>query len=151
LDLTIKQAAADLRLDFNLKEAFTIAQFSAQLNHLTFDAPKKRASELVDAMIDAIRDTRTIGLKVTLKGREPDYKTALTSDIDGVLQKAAGRLVKRQAAQLETQLRTIVNEKLSTPMKNAQNRMTRLDAIGSQLLKRSEFGDKLAKQLKLPL
>lgn len=151
LDLTIKQAAADLQLDFDLKEAFTNARFNAQLNHLTFDAPKKRSSQLADAMIDAILDTRTIGLKATLKGREPDYKTSLTSDIDGVVQKAAGRLVKRQAAQLETQLRTVINEKLNAPIKTAQNRMTRLDAIGSQLLKRSQIGDKLLKQLKLPL
>jgi uncharacterized protein (TIGR03545 family) len=151
LDLTIKQAAADLRLDFNLKEAFTDARFSAQLNHLTFDAPEKRTSQLVDALIDAIRDTRTISLKATLKGREPDYKTSLASDIDGVLHKAAGRLVKRQAARLETQLRTVVNEKLSDPIKNAQRRMTRLDAIDSQLLKRSKLGEKLIKQLKLPL
>lgn len=151
LDLTIKEAAADLRLDFNLKEAFTNAQFSAQLNHLTFDTPQKRSSELVDAMIDAIRDTHSIGLKATLKGREPDYKTSLTSDIDRALQQAAGRMVKRQAAQLESRLRTVVNEKLNAPIKNAQNRMTRLDAIGSQLLKRSQIGDKLLKQLKLPL
>lgn len=151
LDLILKQAAADLRLDFNLKEAFTNAQFSARLNHLTFDTPKKRSSQLVDAMIDAIRGARTIGLKATLKGREPDYKTSLRSDLDGALQQAAGRLIKRQAAQMEAQLRTVVNEKLSAPIKNAQNRMAQLDAIGSQLAKRSQIGDKLLKQLKLPL
>lgn len=151
LALIIKEAAADLRLDFNLKKAFTNTQLSAQLNHLTFDAPKKRSSELADVLIDAIRDAHSIGLKATLKGREPDYKTSLTSDIDDVLQKAAGRLVKRQAAKLETRLRTVVNEKLSAPIKNAQNRMTQLDTIGSQLLKRSQIGDKLLKQLKLPL
>jgi uncharacterized protein (TIGR03545 family) len=151
LDLIIKQAVADLRLDFNLKEAFTNARFSAQLNQLTFDAPKKRSSQLVDAMIDAIGNTQTIGLKATLKGREPNYETSLTSDIDSVLRKATGRLVKRQAARLETQLRTVVNEKLSAPVKNAQNRMTRLDAIGTQLLKRSQIGENLLKQLKLSL
>jgi hypothetical protein len=48
-------------------------------------------------------------------------------------------------------LRTAVNEKLSAPIKNAQNRMTQLDAIGSQLLKRSQIGDQLLEQLKLPL
>jgi hypothetical protein len=151
LDLTIKQAAANLQLDFNLQEAFTNTRFSAQLNHLTFDAPKKPSSELADVLTDAIRDTRSIDMKATLKGRDPDYKTSLTSDIAGVLQKAAGRLVERQVAQLETRLRTVVSEKLSAPIKNAQNRMTQLDEIGSQLLKRSQIGEKLLKQLKLPL
>jgi uncharacterized protein (TIGR03545 family) len=151
LDLAIKQAAADVGLDFNLKDAMTNARLTANLSKLTFGAPKVRSSELAAAVIDAIRDTQNIGLKATLSGREPDYKTSLKSDIDGVIQKAAGRLVKRQAAQLETRLRTALNEKLSTPIKEAQNRMAGMDAIGSELLKRSQLGDKVLEQLKLPL
>jgi uncharacterized protein (TIGR03545 family) len=151
LDLVMKQAAADIQLDFHLKDAFTNARLAAKLGKLTFDTPKERPTGLAAAVLDAIRDTSSIGLQGTLKGREPHYKTSLKSDIDNVLQKAAGRLVKRQAAQLETRLRTAVNEKLNAPIKNAQNRMTGLDAIGSELLKRSQIGDTVLKQLKLPL
>ncbi len=151
LNLDIKRAVADLRLDFNLKDAFTDTRLTANLDRLSFAEPDKPASELAAVLIDAIRDARNIGLEATLKGREPDYKTSLTSDIDRVLQKAAGRLVKRQADQLQARLRTAVNAKLGEPIKNAQASMAGLDAIGSELLKRSRLGDEVLKQLKLPL
>jgi uncharacterized protein (TIGR03545 family) len=151
LDLVIKQGAADLQLDFNLKEAVTNARLVAKLGQLTFDAPKEHPTDLAAAVIDAIRGTSDIDLEATLKGREPQYETSLKSDIAGAVHKAAGRLVKRQAAQLETRLRTAVNEKLKAPIKDAQNRMAGLDAVGSELLKRSQIGNEMLKQLKLPL
>jgi hypothetical protein len=151
LNLVVKQAAADLQLDFNLKKAVTDARLVAKLGQLTFDAPQEQPTDLAAAAIDAIRDTNNIGLEATVKGREPQYETSLKSDIAGVIQKAAGRLVKQQAAQLETRLHSAVKERLEAPIKNAQNRMTGLDAVGNELLKRSQIGNKMLKQLKLPL
>jgi uncharacterized protein (TIGR03545 family) len=151
LDLVVKQASVDAQLDFNLKNAVTDSRLVAKIDQLTFDTPKAPPTDLAAAVIDAIRDTGNIGLEATLKGREPQYETSLNSDIAGVVQKAAGRLVKRQAAQLETRLGRAVNEKLEAPIKNAKNRMSGLDAVSNQLLKRSQIGNQILKELKLPI
>lgn len=151
LDIAIKQAAADLDLNFKLKGAYTDTRFAAQLGNLQFSKKTDASSELVSALFDAISKTKKIELTATVKGKEPSYQTTLKSNLEGVLQKAAGRLVQREAAKLESQLRVAISDKLKTPIKEAQARMSELDNISNELLKRSQFGAKVMKKIKLPI
>jgi uncharacterized protein (TIGR03545 family) len=151
LNIAIKRAAANLDLNFKLNGGYTDTRFAAQLSKLKFSKETDASSELVSVLLDAISKTKKIGLTATLKGREPTYQTTLNSNLEGILQKAAGRLVKREAAKLESQLRKAIDNKLKTPIKDAQARMSELHNIGNELLKRSKFSTKVLEQIKLPI
>lgn len=151
LDLAIKQAAADLKLDFNLKGAHTDARLAVQLGRLQFARTKTASSKVATVLTDALSKARTIDLTASIKGDAPDYRTTLRSDLEGVLQKAAGSLVKRESDRLARQLRSQVNAKLTPAIDKTQSQMAQLDRIDGELLKRSRLGKKVLEQLKLPI
>lgn len=151
LDLAIKQAAADLTLDFSLKGTHTDTRLAAQLGRLQFAQTKAASSKVATVLTDALSKARTIGLTASIKGDAPDYRTTLRSDLEGVLQNAAGSLVKRESDRLTRELRSKVSARLTPSIDKIQSQMAQLDRIDGELLKRSRLGKKVLEQLKLPI
>jgi uncharacterized protein (TIGR03545 family) len=148
--LTIASALADININFNLVGPKLDALAKAQLESVHMAVEKTVGSEISDALAQAISSVTRFGLTAIVKGSDPDYTTRIESDLDALLRKAAGQLVAKATARLESQLQAAIAEKTEGPLKDARSQLGGLGDLAGEFSQRLNFGDKLLKEIKLP-
>jgi uncharacterized protein (TIGR03545 family) len=148
--LTIANALADININFNLVGPKLDALAKAQLESVQMAVEKTVGSEISDALAQAISSVTRFGLTAIVKGSDPDYTTRIESDLDALLRKAAGQLVAKATARLESQLQAAIAAKTEGPLKDANSQLGGLGDLAGEFSQRLNFGDKLLKEIKLP-
>jgi uncharacterized protein (TIGR03545 family) len=150
LPVSIANALADININFNLAGPKLDALAKAQLESVQMAVGKAVGSEISDALAQAVSSVTRFGLTAIVKGSDPDYATRIESDLDALLRKAAGQLVTKATAKLESQLQAAIAEKTEGPLKDARSQLAGLGDLTGEFTQRLNFGDKLLKEIKLP-
>ncbi len=150
IPLSIARALTDLHLDLDLAGPELKANLDAQLRNVTMALQEAAGDDLAKAMGEALEAVRKFGLTVAVKGTAPEYAATLKSDLDRILQRAVGQMVKKAGAELQARLRQTIAEQTKGPIDQAQTLMGGLDALGPEFTQRLDLGNKLLKDLKLP-
>jgi uncharacterized protein (TIGR03545 family) len=148
--LTIANALADININFTLVGPKLDALAKAQLESVQMAVEKTVGSEISDALAQSISSVTRFGLTAIVKGSDPDYTTRIESDLDALLRKAAGQLVAKATARLESELQAAIAAKTEGPLKDARSQLGGLGDLAGEFSQRLNFGDKLLKEIKLP-
>jgi hypothetical protein len=74
-----------------------------------------------------------LSLKANVAGTLDNYNVELSSDLDRILQDAAGKMVNELAARFGGELQTAISGKIAEPMKQLQEALGGFNAIGGDL------------------
>lgn len=150
LPISIVKAMANVNMDLNLAGDQLNTLINAQLDGVRMALEKTAGTELSDALANTISSVTKFGLTAAIKGRAPDYKAKIDSDLDQVLGKAVGQIISKATAKLESQLQTAIAEKLKGPSSQAQQQLGGFGDLAGEFQKRLNIGDNLLKEIKLP-
>lgn len=148
--VTLTNALVDLQLRGVLSGDTITADLTAELRSVSLMAGVQDAtSPLARAMGSALSDVSEFTIKADITGTLEEYDMRLTSDLDRVLKETAGKVVQKQAARLEKELKREIFAKVSPPLDQAKVSLGGFDAIGRELTSRLNLGNGLLKDLKL--
>jgi len=141
-DFPVSLSRADS--DFNVKASLTNgvvdAVFDGRFNSVSLSGGDKAGGgHLKKSLYEALSDIRGFDLKVALSGTREDYKMRLSSNIDDVLKKAVGSIVKKESARLQQRLQAAITEKVNGPITKLTGDIGGLDLFDKELS--SKLGD----------
>ena len=113
-----------------------------------FQAPD--FNDFAQAMASVLSNISQFTVNADLNGTLGDYDIQVTSDLDRVLKSAANKVVQKQAAALEKELKKAISAKVGGPLEQTKGSLSGLDAIGNELSTRLNLGNGLLRGLKLP-
>ena len=151
LPVTLAGAVADLNVRALLSGDTVSANLTATLTSVKLTGgPQEGAGPVAKAISSALSGISRFRVNADVTGILEDYDIQLSSDLDRVLKEAAGKTVQKQAAQLESELKSAVFAKVNGPLGEARDSIGGLDAIGDELTNRLNVGNGLLRGLKLP-
>ena len=150
--LTLKKAAANLVLNLDLNADRLNATVKGDFSGVQFNAdPAGDKSDLAGILRSALSGVKQFALTAAVEGTPGAYTINIGSDLDKVLQSAAGHLVSAEAAKLETAIKQRIDAMLKGPLAQTRSELANLDNIQAELKKRSNLGDDLLKKIKISL
>ena len=142
--VTLKSGLANVSIRAELRGDALTANLTGNLSSLAVAAGKPGdENPLTRALSSAISGISRLTVEADMSGSIEDYQVAVRSDLDRVMQKAAGRLVQALSAELRRKLSTAVRKKVSGPIKNLQGSFTGLNGVGGELAQRLTQGNDL--------
>ena len=151
LPVTLASAAADINVRALLSGDTVSANLMATLTSVKLTGgPQEGAGPVAKAISSALSDISRFTVNADVAGTLEDYDIQLSSDLDRVLKEAAGKTVQKQAAQLESELKSAVFAKVDGPLGEVRDRLGGLDVIGDELTNRLNLGNGLLRGLRLP-
>ena len=149
--VTLKTAVADLDIRALLRGEDISANLIAGLKSVQLSAGlQEGVSPVARAIGSALSEISKFTVNADVAGTLEAYDIRLTSDLDRVLKTAAGKTVRKQADQLERQLKDAIFTKVGGPLKQTKGSLSTLDTIGNELSNRLNLGNGLLTGLKLP-
>lgn len=145
--LTLKQALMDIDFSALVKGADVDASLQAGFSSVEMVPGKKELGTVERAVASALSGVGGFKLKASVAGVLPDYDLKLSSDLDGVLKGAVGKVVADQAAQFEKRLRAEVLDRTEGPLKELGGSFAGLESIKKELGVRSGLTDKLLEEI----
>ena len=157
--VSLKKASTDINLNAVIKNK----RFNSDLR-VDFKAVRimsdigRGAGRVKKALASTLSEVKSFNLKADLAGAKDNYKMKISSDLDDILKRSVGNMVKREATRFEKELKRALSEKVKGPLKGLEGDMEDFDKIE---LKLSTYSDKLEgmlqeikesekKKLKLP-
>ena len=151
LPVTLASAAADINVRALLSGDTVSANLMATLTSVKLTGgPQEGAGPVAKAISSALSDISRFTVNADVAGTLEDYDIQLSSDLDRVLKEAAGKTVQKQAAQLESELKSAVFAKVDGPLGEVRDSLGGLDVIGDELTNRLNLGNGLLRGLRLP-
>jgi uncharacterized protein (TIGR03545 family) len=150
LPLSIAKAMADITMDLSLNGPLIDAWVKAQLDSVRMAVENSGTSELNTALADALKNVTRFGLTAMVEGTSSDYLTKIESDLDDVLNKAVGAMIKNAGKKLESELSEAISEKTKGTISDAQNQLGSLGRLGEEFTQRLNLGNSFLKRIKLP-
>ncbi len=144
LPVILKEGLLDLKLNAEIKGEVITANIVAGLNSIRLEtAAKESAGLLAQSISSALADISRFTLKAEVAGTTADYETQITSDLDSIMKKAVGNIVKEQAASLEEKLKAAVFAKTDGPVKDLKESFAQLLPVDNELSGRLNTGMEL--------
>lgn len=150
LPLSIAKAMADITMDLNLTGPQIDALVKANLDSVRMAVEKADTSELNTALAEALAGVTRFGLTAMVEGTSSDYLTKIESDLDDVLNKAVGAMLKNAGNKLESKLSEAIAEKTKGTISDTQNQLGSLNQLGGEFTQRLNLGNNFLKSIKLP-
>jgi uncharacterized protein (TIGR03545 family) len=150
LPLSIANALADITMDLNLIGPQIDALVNAQLDSVRMAVEKTDTSELNAALADALTSVTRFGLTAMVEGTRSDYLTNIESDLDDVLNKAVGAMIKNAGKKLESKLSKAIFEQTKGPIRDTQKQLGSLGRLDEKFAQRLKLGNNFLKNIKLP-
>ncbi|MGD9851754.1 MAG: TIGR03545 family protein [Nitrospirales bacterium] len=159
--VALTSGLADVTVRTELDGAQLRAQGGASLQRLQIMAGKEGdTNPLTQSLSSAVRDVSQLSLEADVTGTLTQYDVKISSDLDRILQDAAGKMVNDLAATFGAELQTAISAKIAEPMQQLKERMSGFDGMAKELTQRvSQHNDMLkslleknlpTKDLKLP-
>ena len=155
----LKKASTDIYVNTVIKKE----RFNSDLK-ADFKAVKlmsdvgQGAGRVKKALASTLSEVKSFNLKADLAGGKDDYQMKLSSNLDDILQRSVGNMVKKESARFEKELKLALSEKVKGPLKELEADMEDFDKIEKKLITyRNKLEDMLEeikesekKKLKLP-
>lgn len=138
--VSLSKADSDFKVKASLIKGVIDADFDGRFKSVSLSGGESAGGgHLKKSMYEALSDIRGFGLKVALDGTREDYKMRLSSNIDKVLKKAVGSIVKKESAKLQRRLQAAITEKVNGPINKLTGDIGGLNLFDKQLS--SKLGD----------
>ncbi|GJL55356.1 MAG: hypothetical protein NPIRA02_24880 [Nitrospirales bacterium] len=135
--VSLNEGAADIAITASLKGQALTAKGSGQLTGLRISAGSQQDTRpLTQSLRKAISDVSQLSVKANVTGTVEHYDVALESDLDEIVQRAAGKMVNEVAARFQQDLQVAIRAKTKEPIQGLQKRLGSLGAIGRDLTDR---------------
>lgn len=159
--VALTSGLADVTVRAELNGQQLRAQGGANLQHLQLSAGKEGdTNPLTQSLSSAVRDVSQLSLEADVTGTLTQYDVKISSDLDRILQHAAGKMVNDLAATFGAELQTAISAKIAEPLQELKARMSGFDGMAREITERvSQHNDILqslleknlpTKGLKLP-
>ena len=121
--VTLTSGLADVKVKAEVKGPQLRAQGVAGLQNLDISAGTPGdTNPLTASLSSAVQDISQVSLEANLKGTLDHYDMALSSDLDRILQNAAGKMVNDLAAKFGADLQTAISAKIAEQIGRASCR-----------------------------
>ena len=135
--VTLASGMGDMKMSAELQGQALMAKVGAQLKNLQLSAGKEAdTNPLTKALSSAVMDISQASLQAEVKGTLEQHEVTLSSDLDRILQNAAGKMVNDLAAKFGSELQSAISAKIAKPMQDLKNNLSGLDDIAGDLTKR---------------
>jgi len=146
--VALMRGMGDIHMNAELARSGLTAQGGATLNNLQFSAGKEDdTNPLTKSLSSAVTGISQLSLQAEVKGTLEQPTVTLSSDLDGILQNAAGKMVKELAAKFGEELQSAISTKIAEPMQELKKNLAVLDDIAGDLTERVMQHNDLLKSL----
>lgn len=130
----LQSGLGDIKVDATLQGRGLTAQGSGNLRALQLAAGAPGdTNPLTKSLSSAVSGISQLSLAADVTGTLDKYDMKLSSDLDRILQDAAGKMVNELAAKFGGELQAAISAKIAEPMKQLQETLGGFNAIGGDL------------------
>jgi uncharacterized protein (TIGR03545 family) len=150
--VTLSKATANVNLQAFLKGDAISSDINAAFKAINLSStPPEGAGPVVKAMNSALTGIKRLNAQININGTIEDYQINVKSDLDRILQSAAGNLIQKEIKKFDTKLKKAVLGKTNGPLNGAKQSLGGLSGIEGELNKRLKIGEgALGGGMKLP-
>ncbi|MDR4494819.1 MAG: hypothetical protein R3B74_10390 [Nitrospirales bacterium] len=143
--VALTSGLADVKVRAELNGQQLRAQGGASLSKSpTLVGQGRRYEPPTQSLSSAVRDISELSIDADVKGTLDQYDVALSSDLDRILQNAAGKMVNDLAAKFGAELQTAISAKIAEPMQQLKKNLAGFDGMANEFTERvSEHNDVL--------
>ena len=135
--VALTSGLGDMKLNAEMKGQALTANGSGNLRNLHLSAGKEGdTNPLTKALSSAVTDISQLSLQVAVKGTLEQQDVTLSSDLDRILQNAAGKMVNELAAKFGAELQSAISAKIAKPMQDLKSNLSGLNKIAEDLTER---------------
>lgn len=146
--VVLTRGLGDVKITVELKGETLTANGAANLQDLQISAGKEGdANPLTKALSSAVTGMSQVSLQAQVRGTLEQQDVTLSSDLDRILQDAAGKMVNELAAKFGAELQTAISAKIAEPMQQLKNNLSGLNGIASDLTERVTQHNDILKNL----
>jgi len=146
--VVLTRGLGDMKINAELKGQALTAHGGAQLSGLHLSAGQEGdTNPLTKALSSAVTDISQLALQADVKGTLEHHDVTLSSDLDRILQNAAGKMVNELAAKFGAELQSAISAKIAEPMNQLKANMAGFDGIASDLTERVTGHNDILKSL----
>jgi uncharacterized protein (TIGR03545 family) len=135
--VALKSGLGDLNLNAELKRGALTANGKGNFRDLHLSAGKENdTNPLTKALSSAVTGISQLSFEAKVKGTLEQQDVTLTSDLDRILQNAAGKMVNELAGKFGAELQSAISAKIANPMQQLKKNLSGFNGIASDLTER---------------
>jgi len=135
--VALTSGLGDMKLNAEMKGQELTANGAGNLRDLHLSAGKDGdTNPLTKALSSAVTDISQLSLQAEVKGTLEQQDVTLSSDLDRILQNAAGKMVNELAAKFGAELQSAISAKIAQPMQDLKSNLSGLNKIAEDLTER---------------
>lgn len=146
--VTLASGVGDINLNAELKDQGLTVHGIGNLHSLHLSAGKDGdTNPLTKALSSAVTGVSEFSLQADVTGTLEKHEVTVSSDLDRILQDAAGKMVNESAAEFGTNLQSAISAKIAEPMQQLNNNLSGFKEIAGQLTERVTQHNEVLKSL----
>jgi len=146
--VALTSGVGDVTIQAELQGTALAATGEANLRQLQLSAGKEGdANPLTTALSSAVRDISQFSLQAKAQGTLDQYNVKISSDLDRILQHAAGKMVNEVAAKFEAKLQSAISARIAEPMQELKKNLSGFESIAEDLTERVTQHNEVLKSL----
>ena len=146
--VALTSGLGDIHMNAEIKGQALTAHGAGNLRDLHLSAGKEGdTNALTNALSSTVMGISQLSLQADVKGTLEQHDVALSSDLDRILQKAAGKMVNELAAKFGAELQSAISAKVSEPLQELKKNMSGFDSIAGDLTERVTQHNDILKSL----
>ncbi|MCZ6800855.1 MAG: TIGR03545 family protein [Nitrospirae bacterium] len=135
--VVLQEGLADVQVEANLQGEDLQATGTSTLSSLTLVAGREGdGNPLTQSLSSAVSGISDLSVHAQVSGTLEQYDVKIRSDLDRILQDAAGKMVKDLGARFGKELQAAISAKVSGPLKGLNGEFGGLNGIGGEFTKR---------------
>ncbi len=152
--VALTSGLGDVNMKAEIRGEVLAATGGATLTNLNLVAGKEGDTNvLTKSLSSAVTDISRLSLQADVKGTLDQQDVSLSSDLDRILQNAAGKMVRELATKFGTELQSAISAKIAEPMQELKKNFSGFDSIAGDFTERVTQHNGILKNLlekKLP-
>ncbi|MDH3504627.1 MAG: TIGR03545 family protein [Nitrospirota bacterium] len=146
--VTLASGMGDMNINADLKGQALTAHGTGNLRSLHISAGKDGdTNPLTKSLSNAVTGVSQLSLQADVQGTLEQHDVTLSSDLDRILQDAAGKMVNELAAKFGTELQTAISAKIAEPMQQLKNSLSGFEGMAGELTERVTQHNDILKSL----
>ena len=135
--VTLPEGLGNMTVEVNVKGKALEAKGTGKLHALQVLAGRPDdTNPLTQALTSAVSGISELSLQMGISGTLDQYDIQVSSDLDRILQNAAGKMVKELAGRFGADLQATISAKIAEPMKELQGSLGGFKGIAGDLTNR---------------
>ena len=135
--VTLMSGMSDLNVNTELKGQALTVHGVGNLRGLHLSAGREDDSNpLTKALSSAVTGISQLSIQAAVTGTLEQPDVTISSDLDRILQDAAGKMVNELAAKFGAELQSAISAKIAEPMQQLKNKLSGFERIAGELTER---------------